>query len=148
MKHSICILVFTLVVYVGRTGENMDGFHAPGLLSLRSDPQLVEKTWKLYRIDDRKGGLHKTYSDYRITLTFAENTYSGYYGCNRNYGSYEITGKQIKFKHDGSTKRMCPEIKTEEFLQRKLKLLSYSIHADTLVLSDNGGLVLKYYTQL
>lgn len=111
------------------------------------DPLLVEKTWKLYKIDDVKAGIHKIYTNYRITLTFAEKTYSGFYGCNRNYGSYKIIHTQIKFNHMGATERICPEIKTEELLKRKLKFLFYKINSDTLVLTDNKGLVLKYYIE-
>jgi heat shock protein HslJ len=109
----------------------------------KPDPVLVEKTWKLFRIDDTKSNLHSNY-DKRFTLTFAEKTYSGYYGCNRNYGSYEVNGKKINFKHMGSTKRYCTEMKTEDFLRSRLSFLSYKINSDTLVLTDNKGLILKY----
>jgi heat shock protein HslJ len=45
-----------------------------------------------------------------IVFDAAKTQASGYAGCNRFFGGYELNGKVLKFGPIGATRRACPDL--------------------------------------
>jgi heat shock protein HslJ len=45
-----------------------------------------------------------------IIFDAAKTQASGYAGCNRFFGGYEVNGEALKFGPIGATKRACPDL--------------------------------------
>ena len=70
----------------------------------------------------------------------------GFAGCNRFFGSYETSGKNLKFGAMGATRMACPEGMDEE--QELFTVLSattrYEIHGSKLMLFADKALVARF----
>jgi heat shock protein HslJ len=79
-----------------------------------------------------------------IIFDEAKKQASGYAGCNRFFGGYELNGKALKFGPIGATKRACPDLEEAvetEFLKVLDATRGWRIVDGTLELL-NGDLVL------
>ena len=79
-----------------------------------------------------------------IIFDEAKKQASGYAGCNRLFGGYELNGKALKFGPIGATKRACPDLEggvESEFFTALDATRGWRIVDKTLELL-NGDLVL------
>ena len=65
---------------------------------------------------------------------------TGYLGCNSFFGSFTTQDKNISFENVGSTKMMCPNMKTEDAFANVLQnTKTYEIKGETLNFFDEKG---------
>ena len=65
---------------------------------------------------------------------------TGYLGCNGFFGSFTTQDKNISFENVGSTKMMCPNMKTEDaFVNALQNTKTYEIKGETLNFFDEKG---------
>ena len=65
---------------------------------------------------------------------------TGYLGCNGFFGSFTTQDKNISFENVGSTKMMCPNMKTEDAFANVLQnTKTYEIKGETLNFFDEKG---------
>ena len=65
---------------------------------------------------------------------------TGYLGCNSFFGSFTTQDKNISFENVGSTKMMCPNMKTEDaFVNALQNTKTYEIKGETLNFFDEKG---------
>ena len=79
-----------------------------------------------------------------IIFDEAKKQATGYAGCNRFFGGYELKGVALRFRPIGATKRACPDLKEAvetEFLKVLDATRSWRIVDGTLELL-NGDLIL------
>ena len=79
-----------------------------------------------------------------IIFDEAKKQASGYAGCNRFFGGYELNGVALKFGLIGATKRACPDLEEDvetEFFKALDATRRWRIVDETLELL-NGDLVL------
>lgn len=70
----------------------------------------------------------------------AEGKVKGHLGCNSFFGSFTTEDKNISFENIGSTKMMCPNIKTEDaFTQVLQHTKAYEIKGETLTFFNTKG---------
>jgi heat shock protein HslJ len=85
-----------------------------------------------------KGVVDRTQS----TISFAEGgKVSGRGGCNRYFGTVEISGDKLKFGAMGSTKMACPEAlmdQEDRFLAALQKAERYAMQGAYLLIYVNG----------
>lgn len=69
-----------------------------------------------------------------------EGTLRGNLGCNSFFGSFTTEDKNISFLNIGSTKMMCPNIKTEDaFVEVLQKTKTYEIKGESLTFFNLNG---------
>ncbi len=85
----------------------------------------------------------------RIWLKFEEGDEkktSGFAGCNRFFGSYEISGKQLEFGNISSTKMYCPLMDTETlFLEKLDETDNFKISDTDLILFSGKNKMLVFH---
>lgn len=106
-------------------------------------PALPGTAWELGTIRSKDGTAFSVLSGTTISLTFEEETLSGSAGCNRYFGSYDVSGDKIAISGIGSTKMYCGEAGVMEQEQQYLATLgeisSYEIGSETLTFFDDEG---------
>lgn len=102
----------------------------------------LQNIWLLRHLDDENIS-SKDYPDGVPSLEFEmdEKRVSGFAGCNRYFGNFEMAGQFLLFQQMGSTRMACPASK--ELESRFLKILSgqklaYSVQGKSLRLSGDG----------
>jgi heat shock protein HslJ len=81
------------------------------------------------------------------TVTFAGGVASGFAGCNRYGGDYELDGDSITIGEIAASAMLCPdtEMETEDaYLAAYADVDGWSIEDGELVLSSDGDEVLRY----
>lgn len=82
------------------------------------------------------------------TLMFNENdlSVSGYDGCNRFFGTYEVVSKHlIAINTLGSTKMLCPNNPSSDaFLASLTPNMRYQLNDNELILITEGGKTLTF----
>lgn len=69
-----------------------------------------------------------------------KDSITGYLGCNSFFGSFTTQDKNISFENVGSTKMMCPNMKTEDAFANVLQnTKTYEIKGETLNFFDEKG---------
>lgn len=78
----------------------------------------------------------------RPNLTFSNDQVTGFSGCNRFFGGYTVSGRDLRFLQLGSTKMACigdgGEIESQ-FLSRLSKVASHRIESGRLHLVTSEG---------
>jgi heat shock protein HslJ len=105
--------------------------------------QLERPTWKLTSLASETG-MNNTLPDTTITATFENGNVTGFSGCNRYFGNYQLNETQIKIGPIGSTLMYCTDpdgVMAQETSYHLLLLnvTSYAISNDMLTLSDSLG---------
>lgn len=74
------------------------------------------------------------------------NTYYGNLGCNSFFGKYSASSKKIKLQYKGATKKLCPDMSSEElFLKaQKAPITHYAINGDILTLYVRGEEYMRF----
>lgn len=101
---------------------------------------LVANEWQLKEMTNEKGEV--SLPTRLPTLSFVDSSrVSGFSGCNRFSGKYELKGENITFGHVVATRMMCLE--SMEFEQQFQLFLSavtrLSLHDNELVLHEEKG---------
>ena len=75
-----------------------------------------------------------------LTLASKDKRMSGFAGCNRMMGGYELDGDALKFSAMATTRMACVDVTPEERLLRALQATtSWKVMANTLELFDAAG---------
>lgn len=132
LTPALCFLVGTLSV-AACTAER--GAQATG-----SDPGSLENVeWKLVELD----GAPVTLSGDRvpnITFSSKDKRVTGFAGCNRLTGGYELKDDQLHFTGVATTRMFCPDPNPETALLRALEATSrWKVEDRTLDLLDASG---------
>ena len=131
---SLPIVVFALVVVWGKVGKGEP---------LYSD-DLTDVEWQVSELSGRRVVPSVDRRQPFIIFDAAKTQASGYAGCNRFFGGYELNGKALKFGPIGATRRACPDLEEAvetEFLKVLDATRRWRIVDGTLELL-NGDLVL------
>ena len=87
--------------------------------SVNDQPGLTQTVWQLNEIEG---------SDFenltKVWLKFEngdEKKVNGYAGCNRFFGTYEISDQNLKFSEMASTRMFCPQMELESFFLKRLE---------------------------
>lgn len=103
----------------------------------------LQNIWSLQQIDgDRIDPRHYPDGVPTLELEMDGKRVSGFAGCNRYFGTFELAGQQLSFSPMGSTRMACPS--TMQLESRFLEILSgqklhYTFSAgNTLQLTGNG----------
>lgn len=75
-----------------------------------------------------------------------DGRYSGNTGCNEYYGTYHCRKDKIKMSYEGSTKKLCQNMRIEKSYLQQLHadFKRFEIKKDTLWLMDANGEVLRF----
>ena len=75
-----------------------------------------------------------------------DGVYTGNLGCNSFFGNYTYRKDRIKMEYEGSTKRLCQNMKVEKLFMQGLhaEFKKYEIRKDTLILKVANGEVLRF----
>jgi heat shock protein HslJ len=114
---------------------------APGAAGAPAGPPLGGVEWRLESVADRT---ISPPADQVPTMRFdAEGKMSGFAGCNRMFGSYEMEGSTLRFGGVGATRMMCPDRMDIEnaFLAAIHATRSFSMKEGALALADSAGAV-------
>ncbi len=87
--------------------------------SVKDQPGLTQTAWQLIEIE---GADFENLA--KVWLKFENNDekkVSGYAGCNRFFGAYEVSDYNLKFGKLASTKMYCPQMELESFFLKKLE---------------------------
>ena len=106
-----------------------------------STTTLEDVQWTLVELD---GEALKALSRGPPTLTLAskDKRMSGFAGCNRMMGGYELDGNALKFSAMATTRIACIDVTPEEPLLRALQATaSWKVTTNTLELFDATGTV-------
>ena len=109
--------------------------------------ELLNTRWKLTRLGDEPVVLAEIQREPYLVLASQDNRVSGFGGCNRFNGSYEIEGRSITFGPIASTKMACiPGGDTERaFLAALGKVTSFHKTAHHLELLDADGTIVTRF---
>jgi copper homeostasis protein (lipoprotein) len=109
--------------------------------------ELFDTRWELTRLDDEPIALAENQRAPYLVLYSENHRVSGFGGCNRLNGSFEMEGPSITFSRMASTKMACiPGGDTERaFLATLEKVTNFHKEAHHLELIDaDGGLLLRF----
>ncbi len=124
-------------------------FLLSGMIALLGSQALAQKTfgtqqWMLTEMNGKKVASSKAFIQFDDT----EKRFSGNAGCNRMFGSYEITGKELKFGGVGMTRMMCGEpgvMEAEaEFAKALNEATRFKKKKSSLTIYAGGNTVLKF----
>ena len=99
------------------------------------DIQLSETKWLLKKIDGKVITIPEIQKPVFIQFLQQENQVNGFAGCNSFFGTYGLNEEKITIGPLGSTRKMCPDMKTEDELFKILNEVDgYEINGNILFL--------------
>lgn len=116
----------------------------PATTAVEETNELAESSWLL----ESGPGVLEALTTAPPTLTFEQDSVSGFAGCNRFTGELVVEGDEIAVEPTVSAIRSCPEIETlvdETYLDALASVATWSIVEDQLRLADADGTVLLWY---
>ena len=102
-----------------------------------SQPSLTETQWNLIELNGNPVGVRPTETQPYIYLQVQGDRLSGSGGCNRFFGSFDLSGSSLQFHSVAQTMMACPgaTLQREPELLETLKLVtSYQISGNILQL--------------
>ena len=126
------------------------GRRAPiAIFQRMGDNEIANKYWKLKTLDGKKVEMAENQEREQFFILRSDNSISGFAGCNRFSGSYELMeGNRIAFNENMAVTMMaCPDVDVDEraFLEVFLKADSYVIDGDTLHLNAGEKIPLAIF---
>lgn len=102
---------------------------------------LLNAKWVLVALNDEPVELEREEQRPHFTLEAEENRMTGFTGCNRMFGTYEIEGERLSFGPIGATKMACMDTMDLErdFLKAIEATASYYLAVEELELFDADG---------
>lgn len=104
-------------------------------------PGLLDREWRLVALNDEPVEPENEERRPNLTLHSEENRMSGFTGCNRMFGAYELDGERLSFGQIGVTKMACPDTMELErkFLDAVQATGSFYLTGPELELFDAEG---------
>lgn len=108
---------------------------------------LFQTEWELIRMGSSKPKL--TENENKVSILFSKDNshFTGFSGCNRYSGKYEIKRGNLTFDNVACTKMACPDINMNfenNYLNALNKVNNFSIVADTLFLNNGERPILIF----
>lgn len=104
---------------------------------------LIDRDWVLHRLRGEPVALKDEAQrpNLRLATKEGESWMSGFTGCNRMFGTYELAGERLAFGGIGATKMACAETMDLErvFLGALQSAGLWRIEDGVLILSDDSG---------
>ncbi len=127
----------------------------PSAVPTRPAADLQEKKWILLYIDEYLSPMvpgEESFTDgfKNLTLSFEQEQFGGYDGCNAFGGSYTVTATKLELGEIGGTTRGCDtEIlaQAEAYLDELLRVTAYRTEGDRLELQDSDGRTTLTFTE-
>jgi heat shock protein HslJ len=112
-----------------------------------ADSPLRNTYWKLVRLGDAPVQVADRQREPHVIFNASEARLSGYGGCNRVTGSFEVDGDRLKIGPMAATRMACPDGMEQEqrFLQAIQKVATYRIGGSHLDMMDASGAVLARF---
>lgn len=99
----------------------------------------IAKQWTVINLE----GIENLSQKPTFLFSENENKISGSTGCNNYFGTYKIENNSIRFSEMGTTRKMCPDMTTENSFLSNLGLVNYfKIEKENLFLFDEKDTVL------
>jgi len=137
---GIFLLTFGVLLSLGCGAQRTTG-------ATPLNPTTLENVqWTLLQLD---GEAVKSGARGALTLSLAskDRRLSGFAGCNRMIGGYELDGEAVKFTGMATTRMACIDVTPEEPLLRALAATTrWRVTGNTLELSDASGTVRTRWT--
>jgi len=133
-----------LEIMVSRVRGDRGGQHSP---PPTPNASLVNTYWKLVEIGGQPATLGAGDRELHMVLTSEGARVSGFSGCNRFTGLYELTDSQLRFKSVASTRMACMEGMDQEkrFLEALGEVVRFTINGDSLALyTGDERLLLRF----
>jgi uncharacterized lipoprotein YbaY/heat shock protein HslJ len=113
-----------------------ENIHPDGSCDPAVPAELRDTYWKLLEVDGRQVAAPEGGPEAHLILATEESRVTGHAGCNRFFGSFEVSGDRLGFSALGSTMMACPEgMQTERaFLQALGEANRYAISRQILTL--------------
>ncbi len=145
------ILISALAIIIGLVGcakksEPQSEPATPGVATQTRQSALLETKWLLTELDGAQVLPDSTKGPIYIQFDADSSQVSGFGGCNRLMGSFQISGDTLIFGHMASTKMACP---TGEDVEMKLlaaleTVWKYAIVDDVLELKSDAAIVARF----
>ena len=112
-----------------------------------ASPALINTYWKLVELGGKAVTVADNQREPYIVLRPDPKQVNGSGGCNRLFGSYEMTGSSLTFGGNGATKMACASgMETEAaFLPVLGRVARWRIAGQQLELSDSTGALLARF---
>ena len=122
------------------------------LMGCSAAGSLDATSWRLETYVDDTGTMANVLPDSVVTLDFQAEQVSGNASCNNYNGSYQTSGKEIKFGPLATTRKICPEpqgIMDQEYayLAALDAAAEYNLKGNTLEIEDDQGEVILVFTR-
>lgn len=109
------------------------------LISCNSTPKtaLTDGEWVLHSLQTTAGD-EMVVTTNKPTMTFGDSAQlNGFAGCNGFFGSYKVTGEEIKIDLGGMTLKMCADMDVENSFVTEMPMVSYfDIDGNQLILKN------------
>lgn len=129
-KLILSTSITAFVLFTGCTTPNTND-------ATKSDVHLTNTYFKAINLNGNKAEVFERETYIKFEEKGAMN---GYLGCNSFFGSFKTQDKNINFENIGSTKMMCPNMKTEDAFANVLQnTKTYEIKGETLNFFDEKG---------
>ena len=105
------------------------------------DTELANTYWKLMEVGGMEANLAVNEREPHLVLDEEKSQVSGFTGCNRFFGSFQSSGKNISFSRMGLTRMACLHgMEQEGLYMRALEMAaSWQVAGDELSLLDQEG---------
>lgn len=109
--------------------------------------QLGNVTWILQELNGNSA-ISELFPESTPTLNFNETgTLSGFTGCNNFSGIYSLEDSDLKLDPGAMTRKACPEVKEDEFLQALGMVNSFELDQSKLLLKGPAGDLMTFISQ-
>ncbi|MFT5784136.1 MAG: heat shock protein HslJ [Candidatus Krumholzibacteriia bacterium] len=141
MKNlRILVLAAALVAVVALTGCTYNGQKAIA----DNEVKLANTYWKLIMLDGVQVNAQSTATEMHFILN-ADDTISGFGGCNNFSGSWEMDGDQLMIGPLMATKMACDNMEIEtRFLGALDGAVAAVVDDATLTVTDGDGIELRF----
>ena len=98
-----------------------------------NDHTELMKEWKVIKMK----GLEKLNTSPTMVFQEKDSKLGGFAGCNNYFSTYTLTGNNISFGNTGTTRKMCPDMSSEDtFLNLLTMVARYEVVKKELYLYD------------
>jgi putative lipoprotein len=110
--------------------------------------ELINTRWKLIELNGKTITMTADqHEEIHITLAENEHRVSGFSGCNRMMGAYELEGDRLQFKQLAGTMMACisPMMENENaFVKTLAHTTNYHINGEHLILLNNQKVIARF----
>ncbi len=106
------------------------------------DTSTINGKWEFISISDADSLLKNSERKPYINFHEGESRFSGYAGCNRMMGGYEVAGDSLVLSQVAATRMLCEEMRIEDTLLEKISGKSFYLDFEStkqINLIDSSG---------